>query len=138
MVISACAPAEEVNPICLGISSCRGSISYCITNIVILVLCKTPSLGAGLILQIALGELNLIVTGIDGNKSSSAWMPNIDCMTLLPKGTTERVVVGINAPVVTPADRVNDGKYYTLDGKLVRHPQKHRLYIYNGRKVLMQ
>ena len=72
------------------------------------------------------------------NKSSSAWMPNIDCMTLLPKGTTERVVVGINAPVVTPADKVNDGKYYTLDGKLVRHPQKHRLYIYNGRKVLMQ
>ncbi|MBO4215732.1 MAG: alpha-galactosidase [Bacteroidaceae bacterium] len=72
------------------------------------------------------------------NKSALAAMPNIDCMTLQPVGTTDRVTVGINAPVAIPAAHQNDGKYYTLDGKLVRHPHKNRLYIHNGKKVLVR
>ena len=65
-------------------------------------------------------------------------MPNIDCMTIQPVDATERVVVGIHAPVAVPSDQLTDGKYYTLDGKLVRHPRKGGLYIYNGKKVLVK
>ena len=72
------------------------------------------------------------------NKSSSAEMPNIDCMTIQPVDATERVVVGIHAPVAIPSDHLTDGKYYTFDGKLVRHPRKGGLYIYNGKKVLVK
>lgn len=72
------------------------------------------------------------------NKSSSSWMPNVDCMTLRPIGVTDRVVVGIGAPVAVPSSHQNDGKYYTLDGKPVRHPQKNRIYIYNGKKILVR
>ena len=72
------------------------------------------------------------------NKSSSAEMPNIDCMTIQPVDATERVVVGIHAPVAVPSDQLTDGKYYTLDGKLVRHPRKGGLYIYSGKKILFK
>ena len=72
------------------------------------------------------------------NKSSSAAMPNIDCMTIHPVGVTDRIAVGIHAPVAVPAARQHDGKYYTLDGKLVRHPHKGNIYIHNGNKVLIK
>ena len=71
------------------------------------------------------------------NKSSSAEMPNIDCMTLQPVDATERVVVGIHAPEDLSAAGY-DGKYYTLDGRLVKHPRKGGLYIHNGKKVLVR
>ena len=71
------------------------------------------------------------------NKSSSAWMPNIDCVTLQPVDATERVVVGIHAPEDLSAAS-SDSKYYTLDGRLVKHPRKGGLYIHNGKKVLVR
>ena len=70
------------------------------------------------------------------NKSSSADMPNIDCMTIKPVDATERVVVGIQAPAILSPAQLTDGKYYTIDGKLVRHPRKGGLYIYKGKKIL--
>ncbi|MBO4431795.1 MAG: alpha-galactosidase [Bacteroidaceae bacterium] len=69
---------------------------------------------------------------------SSADMPSIDCMTLQPVGATERVVVGIQAPPALSPAQLTDGKYYTFDGKLVRHPRQGGLYIYNGKKVLFR
>ena len=67
---------------------------------------------------------------------SSADMPSIDCMTIQPVDATERVVVGIQAPAILSPAQLTDGKYYTIDGKLVRHPRKGGLYIYKGKKVL--
>ena len=72
------------------------------------------------------------------NKSSSAWMPNIDCMTIQPQGTTERIAVGIEAPTAIPSSTINDGKYYTLDGILVKKPRRGGLYIFNGKKVIFR
>jgi hypothetical protein len=59
-------------------------------------------------------------------------------MTLQPVGTTDRITVGIHAPVAIPSAHPSDDKYYTLDGKLVRRPHKNRLYIHNGKKILMK
>ena len=70
------------------------------------------------------------------NKSSSAEMPNIDCMTINPVDATERVVVGIDAPIADSVAQLSDGKYYTLSGQLVKKPRKGGLYIYNGKKVI--
>lgn len=69
------------------------------------------------------------------NKSSSAWMPNIDCMTIRPVNSTARVVVGIDTPIAF-SDQTYDGKYYTLNGILVNKPRKGGLYIYNGKKII--
>jgi len=70
------------------------------------------------------------------NKNASSWMPNIDCMTIQPKGTTERIPVGIDAPLAVPAATVNDGNYYSLSGIRVKKPRKGGLYIFNGKKIL--
>ena len=72
------------------------------------------------------------------NKSSSAAMPNIDCMTIHPVGVTERIAVGIHAPVAVSTAKTLDGKYYTLDGRTVKHPRKGRIYIHDGKSVLMK
>jgi len=65
------------------------------------------------------------------NKSSSAWMPNVDCMTLRPTDG-ERHTVGISQPAVDEAP--NDDSYYTLDGRIVKKPTK-GFYIHRGKKV---
>lgn len=70
------------------------------------------------------------------NKSSSAWMPNIDCMILQPKDVTERIPVGIEAPIAVPAASLRDGNYYSLSGVRVKKPRKGGLYIFNGKKIL--
>jgi len=68
------------------------------------------------------------------NKSSSAWMPNVDCMTLRPSGS-DRIAVGISRiPAPAPA-RVADDRYYTLDGRQVKAPAK-GIYIHRGMKIL--
>lgn len=69
-------------------------------------------------------------------KSTTSWMPNIDCMTLQPLGTTDRVVVGIHAPASTSP--TSSGKYHTLDGREVKRPRKGRIYIHGGQKVLVK
>lgn len=70
------------------------------------------------------------------NKSASAAMPDVDCMMLKPVDATERVTVGIHAPATQTLARMNDGKYYQLDGRLVKRPSKGKVYVYNGKKVL--
>ena len=69
-------------------------------------------------------------------KSASAWMPNIDCMTLQPVGKSGRVVVDIkDVQSVSPsAVSSQDNRYYTLNGQLVKHPEK-GIYIHKGRKI---
>ena len=69
-------------------------------------------------------------------KSSSAWMPNIDCMTLKPVGKNERIVVGIK-DVQSPSSSAvspQDDRYYTLNGQPVKHPGK-GIYIHKGIKI---
>ena len=70
-------------------------------------------------------------------KSSSAWMPNVDCMTLQPVGATGRVAVGIHTPA-TPsasASQQDSDVYYTLAGMAVEHPES-GFYIHKGQKII--
>jgi hypothetical protein len=69
-------------------------------------------------------------------KSSSAWMPNIDCMTLQPVGKSGRVVVGIEDVQSSSPSAVStqDSRFYTLSGQPVSHPEK-GIYIHKGRKI---
>lgn len=75
------------------------------------------------------------------NKSSSAWMPNIDCMTLHPAESTDRVIVtGISAPeteMPTAQQGSNNGRkaFYTIDGRKAEQPEK-GIYVHQGKKVL--
>jgi hypothetical protein len=75
------------------------------------------------------------------NKSSSAWMPNIDCMTLHPAESTDRVIVtGISAPeaeMPTAQQGSNNGRkaFYTIDGRKTEQPEK-GIYVHQGKKVL--
>ena len=71
------------------------------------------------------------------NKSSSSWMPNIDCMTLKPVGSTGRTtVVGINAPQAQKQSSIKgDVSTYTLDGRRTSHPRR-GIYIEDGKKKL--
>lgn len=71
------------------------------------------------------------------NKSSSSWMPNVDCMTLHPVGVTDRVVVGINAPHAEQPNASSSDAYYTVDGRRVRHPHR-GIYLHQGKKVLVK
>jgi hypothetical protein len=57
-------------------------------------------------------------------KSSSSWMPNIDCMQLKQVGHSGRIVVGIAAPTAESAAQQGDDKYYTLDGRLAQPTAK--------------
>ncbi|MBQ9361901.1 MAG: alpha-galactosidase [Bacteroidaceae bacterium] len=66
------------------------------------------------------------------NKSSSSWMPNVDCMTLRPTNT-DRLTVGISRPAAQAT--TTDNSYYTLDGRKVKAPTK-GIYIHQGQKVL--
>ena len=66
------------------------------------------------------------------NKSSSSWMPNIDCMTLR-SSDADRLTVGIHQPTAQPTKI--DNNYYTLDGRKVKTPTK-GIYIHKGQKVL--
>ena len=66
------------------------------------------------------------------NKSSSSWMPNVDCMTLRPTNT-DRLTVGIIRPAAQAT--TTDNSYYTLDGRKVKAPTK-GIYIHQGQKVL--
>ena len=70
-------------------------------------------------------------------KSSSAWMPNVDCMTITPVGTTERVAVGIASPAAPSTSDLQQGSdaYYTLSGQATERPEK-GFYIHKGRKIL--
>lgn len=72
-------------------------------------------------------------------KSSSAWMPNIDCMTLKPVGSDERIeVTAIRAPEAeTPSAQQGGSKegYYTIDGRKAEQPEK-GIYVHQGKKVL--
>ena len=67
------------------------------------------------------------------NKSSSSWMPNIDCMTLRP-ADNDRLTVGINRPAVQSV--TTDNSFYTLDGRKVKNPTTKGIYIHKGQKVL--
>ena len=67
------------------------------------------------------------------NKSSSSWMPNIDCMTLRP-ADNDRLTVGINRPAVQTV--TTDNSFYTLDGRKVKNPTTKGIYIHKGQKVL--
>ena len=69
------------------------------------------------------------------NKSSSSWMPNIDCMQLKKLGTSGRIVVGVDAPAVEPATPQGDGKYFMLDGRQAK-PAAKGYYVHNGKKML--
>ncbi|MDE6721264.1 MAG: alpha-galactosidase [Bacteroidaceae bacterium] len=68
-------------------------------------------------------------------KSSSSWMPNVDCMQLKKVGSTDRVVVGIDAPAVQSAARKGNGKYYTLDGRETT-PETKGYYVHDGKTWL--
>ncbi|MBQ9640189.1 MAG: alpha-galactosidase [Bacteroidaceae bacterium] len=68
------------------------------------------------------------------NKSSSSWMPNVDCMTLRPTDS-DRLAVGIQQiPQQQPATHQDD-RYYSLDGRQVKAPAK-GIFIHQGKKVL--
>lgn len=70
--------------------------------------------------------------------NKSGWMPNVDGMTLQPQnaGAGERIVVGVKAPYVPSANKTGKEKFYSLDGRLVKHPRKGGIYIYEGKKIL--
>lgn len=73
-------------------------------------------------------------------RSSSAWMPNIDRMTLQPVGETGRVVVtSIQAPEVSDNNvsvrNPENNAFYTLDGRMHNTPQK-GVNIHQGKKIL--
>lgn len=70
-------------------------------------------------------------------KSSSSWMPNIDCMQLKKVGHSGRIVVGIAAPTAESAAQQGDDKYYTLDGRLAQ-PTAKGYYVHNGKTLLRQ
>ena len=76
------------------------------------------------------------------NKSASAEMPNIDCMTLQPVDATERVVVGITPQLLDANSQMENGEssstWTDLSGRVVKHPRKGGLYIHNGKKVLLK
>lgn len=88
-----------------------------------------------------IGKKDLKITLKPGNnvirlyyKSTTAWMPNIDCMTLMPTDG-ERHTVGIKA--VTDSDNIikaNDA-YYTIDGRRINEPAN-GIYVHNGKKFI--
>lgn len=88
-----------------------------------------------------IGKKDLKITLKPGNnvirlyyKSTTAWMPNIDCMTLMPTDG-ERHTVGIKA--VTDSDnriKANDA-YYTIDGRRINEPAN-GIYVHNGKKFI--
>lgn len=57
--VTRCTPSEEVDPATVG----RGDILIVLTNHIILVLGEAPFLGAGLVLQVAHGETDLLGGG---------------------------------------------------------------------------
>ncbi len=88
-----------------------------------------------------IGKKDLKITLKPGNnvirlyyKSTTAWMPNIDCMTLMPTDG-ERHTVSIKA--VTDSDnriKANDA-YYTIDGRRINEPAN-GIYVHNGKKFI--
>ena len=65
MVVAARSPAEEVNPAAVGLRD----VAVGITNVVILVGGKTPSVGARLVLQVALRKIHLVAVGVYGEQA---------------------------------------------------------------------
>ena len=70
-------------------------------------------------------------------KSSSAWMPNIDCMQLKKVGSTGRIVVGVDAPAAESVSLQGNDNYYTLDGRQAV-PATKGYYVHNGKTLLRQ
>ncbi len=68
-------------------------------------------------------------------KSSSSWMPNVDCMQLKKVGSADRVVVGVDAPAIQSTAQKGNGKYYTLDGRETA-PTTTGYYVHDGKTWL--